>query len=107
MPAIPAHANALSDTPTDNVWTECIDDAGNLVSGDARIGDAGEQAFDSEAVTMTHAACFNVNANLAACGLWHLTLNKLERPSAAHYLSRPHLRHRPLLVCWTRRTICG
>jgi hypothetical protein len=90
IPAKPADADALSGAP--------IDDAGNLVPGDARVGEAGPLSFDGETVAVADTTGLDANANLAPRRLGHVALDELKRTARLRDLNRSHFCHRRLLV---------
>jgi hypothetical protein len=64
MAAVPPDADALAGFPVSNVGTDSVDAAGDFVSGNAWILDAGPIAFFYERVTVADAAGLDFNSYL-------------------------------------------
>src|SRR5277367_1442280 len=65
----PADPDPRANVETLDVGTEGVDHADDLVTGDARIGDPREGAFDGHCVTMADAACLYADADLVTTRL--------------------------------------
>jgi len=78
MPAMPAHANALSGLPQRDVGTDCIDASRDLMSRHAWILNARPEALFHQRITVTNAAGFDLNANLTTGGLRDRSLDDFE-----------------------------
>jgi hypothetical protein len=75
VPTVPAHADALSNLPRDDVGAELVDDADEFMAGNTRIGEAGPLTVNHHGVTVANAAGLYANANLALLGLWDRALH--------------------------------
>jgi hypothetical protein len=76
--AVPSDAYALAGLPVGNVGADGIDVAGDFVSGDSGILDAGPKAFFYEGIAMADAASFNFNSYLVASGIWNVSFDHFE-----------------------------
>jgi hypothetical protein len=61
----PADADALSDCPVGDAFAEGVDDAGDFVTGDARVDDSREKALLRNDVAMTDSAGCYFHADFA------------------------------------------
>src|SRR5215472_7122194 len=102
IPAKPADADALPDAPFDYVGADCLDHAGNLMTGDAREGEARPLPFDGQTVAVAHTARFDANADLTSRRLGHFTFDNFKGATGPRHLYRPHLGH-CLPPCWAHR----
>src|SRR5579859_8181579 len=94
MAAVPADADALADSPFGDARAERIDLAGDLVSGNARIFQAGPPALFDEQVAMANPAGFDFDAHCAWSRFRHRALDQF--PIAAWFadLDDFHMPHR-------------
>src|SRR5690242_8653190 len=76
--AVPTYAYTLTGFPESDVWADCIDASGDLVSGDAWILNAGPLPFLHESVTVAYAAGFHFDTNLATGGLGDRAVDQFE-----------------------------
>ena len=99
--AEPADADALAGLPALDALADRVDDAGDLVAGDEREGDAREAALLGEHVAVADAAGLDPDEDLAAAGLGHLALDQLEVAALLGHLHRSHrFRHQgSLSIC--------
>jgi hypothetical protein len=91
MAAVPSDADALAGLPVGNVGADGIDAAGDFVSGNARILDAGPVAFLYERVAVADAAGFDFNPDLAAGGLGNVSFDEFEITAGLADLDSFHL----------------
>ena len=85
--AVPAEADALAELEERDVGADGVDDAGDLVAGDARdIGVPGHMAFLGERVAVADAAGLHANADMAGAGIGELLLDELKRSAGGGYL---------------------
>src|SRR5271163_4041541 len=64
--AVPSEADAIADSPIARIFAERLDDAGDFMSGRARIGDARPRAVLGEEIAVTYAACVDFDSDLSA-----------------------------------------
>lgn len=76
--AEPADADPLADAPRGDVGAKLVDPSGDLVAGDGRIMDVGENARGDIGIAMADAAGLDLDAHLAGSGLGRWALHKLE-----------------------------
>src|SRR5882757_6646375 len=81
----------VADLPLWHLRSDCIDHTGDLVAGDARIGDAREMPFLGERVGMTEAARLHFDSDLSRPGLRNLSFDHLKRSTRATHLDCAHL----------------
>ncbi len=98
MAAVPAYADALAGFPVGNVGADGIDAAGDFVSGNARILDAGPMAFFHERVAVADAAGFDFNAHLGAAGFGNISFDQFEIAAGLADLDGFHFRHSSFLI---------
>ena len=65
MASVPSEADALAGLEEGDVGSDCVDNAGNLVTGDARELDSGPLAFLRQRVGVADAAGVNADADVA------------------------------------------
>jgi hypothetical protein len=94
MPSEPTDTDTLPGAPADHTGSDCVDRAGDLVSRDAWIGEAGPLSFDGQAVAVAHTAGLDTHADLAPCRFGHFAPDEFERATGSGYLHRAHLCHR-------------
>src|SRR5262249_43249704 len=70
-----------------------VDDAGDLVPGDAWKREAGPAALLDDEVAMTDPAGLHAHAHLAGAGIGDVSLEALERRPGLRHGERAHLRH--------------
>ena len=90
---MPTHSNALAGFPVRDVGADRVDAAGDFVSGDARILDAGPMAFFHQRIAVTDAAGFDLNAHLVAGGFGDGSLYQFEIAARLCYLDCFHTGH--------------
>jgi hypothetical protein len=73
--------NSLTDCPTLDTQTKCIDAPDNLVARDTRISNTGENSIDCCGIRMADAARLNTNAYLIGTGVvkWFSYFRELSR----------------------------
>src|ERR1035441_9935937 len=75
---MPAETDALTGLEERNVGRGLVDDSGDLMPRNTRIGDARPQAQLGEHVAMTDAAGLDADAHMPGAGGWEFLLNQLE-----------------------------
>jgi len=98
MASVPSDSDALAGFPVGNVSTDSVDAAGDLVSGNAWILDAGPMAFLYERVAVADAAGFDFNPDLAAAGLGNVSFDEFEITAGFTDLDSFHSRHSYFLM---------
>ena len=93
MAAVPSNANPLPSTPIHNAIAHLLDQADDLVPGNARVLDAGKRAELCERVAVADAAGLDLDEDLARAGRWDVALNRLEWTIGFFHLQRPHACH--------------
>src|SRR5260370_32626516 len=93
MATMPANAGALSLFPLGNTRTHFINDARDFVPWNARILNAGPDAFFCEQVTVAHTACLHLDAHLSSSRLGNLSLDDFKICSRFRNLRRLHWRY--------------
>jgi hypothetical protein len=96
--AVPSDAYALARLPVGNVSTNGVDAAGNFVSGNTWILDAGPMAFFYERIAVADAAGFDLNPDLVAGGVWDVSFDEFEVTAGFGNLNNFHFRHRVFLM---------
>ncbi len=69
MSAMPAHSDALTFLPFDDVVADRIDASPDFMSGNARILESRPQTLFDEHIAVANAACLDFHANLPAAWL--------------------------------------
>ena len=82
MSSMPTHTNTLAYEPFHDPASNSINNAGDFVAWDARIGDSRPRAFDDERIAVTYAACLHFDANLCCTRLGDFTLHDFEKAGA-------------------------
>jgi hypothetical protein len=100
MTAVPSDADALAGFPVRNVSTDSVDAAGDFVSGNAWILEAGPMAFSYERVAVADAAGFDFNPDLAAARLGNISFDEFEITAGFADLDSLHFRHSFFLMNW-------
>jgi hypothetical protein len=100
MAAVPPDADALAGFPVSNVGTDSVDAAGDFVSGNAWILDAGPIAFFYERVTVADAAGLDFNSYLGAAGFGNISFDEFEITAGFADLDSLHFRHSFFLMNW-------
>src|SRR5271155_470191 len=72
---VPSDAYALAWLPIRDVSADSVDAAGNFVSGNARILEAGPDALLHEDVAMADAAGFDFDSDLGAAGFGNISFD--------------------------------
>jgi hypothetical protein len=93
MTAVPSDADALAGFPVRNVSADSVDAAGNFMSGNAWILNAGPMAFFYESVAVADAAGFDFNPYLAADGIGNISFDEFEITAGFADLDSLHFRH--------------
>jgi hypothetical protein len=101
LSSMPTHTDALTLFPPLHAGADRVHDAGDLVPGDARIGDPWKQAFFCEHVTVAYTACLNSNPDLSWSRLGDVTFDEFEVSTRSGYLHCLHRSHPRLLVCFS------
>jgi hypothetical protein len=100
MAAVPSDADALAGFPVRNVGADSVDAAGNFMSRNAWILDAGPMAFFYERVAVADAAGLDFNPDLAAARLGNISFNEFESTAGFADLDSLHFRHSFFLRNW-------
>jgi hypothetical protein len=79
--------------PSGDLRPDRIDGADDLMSGNARVFEVGEEAFLGHAVAVADAAGFYLDPDLAGGGFGNIPLDQLERTLRTRNLGDSHLRH--------------
>ena len=69
MPAVPADSGALSHFPAEHARADGVDHAGDLVSWNARVSDAGARTFLGVLIAVADAAGLHLDAHRSGGGL--------------------------------------
>jgi hypothetical protein len=93
MAAVPAHADTLPHFPALNARADGIDDAGNFVSGNARVRYAGARAFFGVFIAVADATGLDFYAHRSGGGFGDFALDELERLFCFWDLEDAHLGH--------------
>jgi hypothetical protein len=93
MTAVPPDSDAPAGFPVGNVSTDRVDAAGDFVSGNAWILEAGPMAFLYERVAVADAAGFDFNPDLGAAGLGDVSFDEFEITARFADLDSLHFRH--------------
>src|SRR5437870_4583752 len=91
--AVPSDSGALAFLPIGDARAGFVDDAGNLVAGNARVLDAGENAIFGEMVAETDAASLDLDTHLSGAGLGDFTFDKFEIAASFGDLDCLHFWH--------------
>jgi hypothetical protein len=75
MSAVPAYANALACLPRGDVFADCVDASGDLVTRDARILKTRPQTFFDKRIAVADAARIYLHANLFWSRPRHIALD--------------------------------
>jgi hypothetical protein len=97
MAAMPTDSNALAALPVRDIGADGVDAAGDFVSRNARILDAGPMAFFHHGIAMANAAGFDFDADLVADGIGDGSFYEFEIASGFGYLDCFHLRSSGML----------
>ena len=79
MAAMPAETDALADFEYRHIRANGVEDAGNLVAGDAWELESRPHSFLGQRITVTDAAGLHANADVAGAGIGELLLDELKR----------------------------
>jgi len=110
MASVPSDSDALAGFPVGNVSTDGVDAAGDFVSGNAWILEAGPMAFLNEDVAVADAAGFDFDPDLAAGGIGNVSFDEFEIAVGFADLDSLHSRHNFSLMnssLWKCRWKCG
>src|ERR1700733_1277410 len=91
--AEPADAYALADAEAFDARTEGLDDANDLVAGNARMLDEGKELLHRQRVAVADAAGLDADQNLLGAGCGNVALFGHERPSSLVNDHRAHFCH--------------
>ena len=91
--AEPADAGAGADAPAVDAFADRVDDADDLVAGNAWIADPRDQALNGQRVAAADAAGLDADAHFLGPGNGNLALLRLERSAGLRNDHRPHLGH--------------
>jgi hypothetical protein len=78
MTAVPPDSGALAGFPVGNVGTDSVDAAGDFVSGNAWILEAGPMAFLYERIAVTDTAGFDFDPHLIAGGFGNVSFDEFK-----------------------------
>src|ERR1700681_4142810 len=95
---MPSNAYALAGFPIGNVGADGVDAAGDFVSGDTWVLDAGPIAFFDQGVAVADTAGFNFNSDLVARRLGDISLDEFEVAAGFADLNCFHFWHRCFLA---------
>jgi hypothetical protein len=98
MTAVPSNSYALARLPVRYVGADGIDAAGDFVSGNAWILDAGPIAFLYERVAVADAAGFDFDPDLVAGGFGNVSFDEFEITAGLADLDSFHFRHNVFLM---------
>jgi len=98
MTAVPSDSDALAGFPIGNVRTDTVDAAGDFVSGNAWVLEAGPIAFLYERVAVADAAGLDLNPDLGATGLGNISFDEFEITAGFADLDSLHSRHGSFLM---------
>ena len=90
MPAVPADSDPLARRPSGDTCADRIDDAGDLVSRDARVLDAGPESLFGQGVAVADAASFDADAYGSDAGIGDFAFREFHRALGAVDLHNPH-----------------
>jgi hypothetical protein len=96
---MPADTDALSLLPRGDAWAHFIDYAGDFVSWNAGVLNAGPSAFFREHVAVADATSLHLDANLSSLGLRNLALDDFEISSRLGNRRRFHGRYSNSCSC--------
>src|SRR5580698_8095355 len=102
LPAMPSDADPLSDIPLGNTSIEFIDDARDLVSGNARILNARPLTFLCQHVAVANAAGLHFDAHLSHTRLGNLAFDDFEIRPRFRNLRHLHWRDCDSCCCHNR-----
>ena len=97
VPAMPADAGAVARLPFGDVRADRVDDAGDLVAGNARQRDPWPESLDRQHVAMADPAGFDADADLPGTGLRDVALDERELRGGFRNGERAHPGHGILL----------
>jgi hypothetical protein len=98
MATVPPDSDALAGFPVGNVSADSVDAAGDFVSGNAWILEAGPMAFLYERVAVADAAGFDFNPDLGSAGLGDVPFDEFEITGRFADLDSLHSRHSSFLM---------
>ncbi len=87
---VPSNTDTLSLLPLGNIGTHFIDDAGHLMSGNARILNSGPCALFREHITVAHTTGLHLDPHVSCTRLRNLALDDLEISSGTGDLRYLH-----------------
>jgi hypothetical protein len=93
MATVPAHAYALARFPVGYIGADGVDAAGDFVSGNAWILEAGPLSFLYERVAVADAAGFDFDPDLGAAWVGDVSLDEFEITAGLADLDCLHFRH--------------
>src|SRR5439155_10648375 len=93
IPAVPSDSDRLTGFPSEDVRAQRINESDDLVSGDARILNAGKKSVLRHGITMTDAASLDLDSHHSCLRLGNLALDDLERSLRTRNLDGSHFRH--------------
>jgi hypothetical protein len=98
MTSVPSDSYALARFPVGNIGAYSVDAAGNFVSGNARILDAGPIAFLYERVAVADATGFDFDPDMVAGGVGNVSFDEFEITAGLADLDSFHFRHNFFLM---------
>src|SRR5262245_49946320 len=93
MPAVPAHADAVTRFPSRDAGPKFINDASDFMAGNPRVAQAGPMAFLYDAVSHADSAGLDLDANLAGTRRRNFAFDDFKVAPSLRDLSRFHFRH--------------
>src|ERR1700724_684477 len=93
LPTVPADSNPLACLPFLHARAQFVDHASYFVSGDARVRNAGEEAFFRYDIAVTDSTGLHANPHLSRVRLRYFALYKFKVRSRLRYLHDFHFCH--------------
>src|SRR6202030_1455742 len=93
LPTVPADSNPLAFLPFLHARAQFVDHASYLVSGDARVRNAGEEAFFRDYIAVTDSTGLHANPHLSRARLRYFALYKFKVRSRLWHLHDFHFCH--------------
>jgi hypothetical protein len=93
MSSVPPDSDPLAAGPSRDAGADSIDDAGDLMSGDARVLHARPESLRREGVAVTNAARLHPDAYASWSGSRNLAFDHFEAALRPTHLHDTHVRH--------------
>jgi len=91
--AMPAYADPLSGLPIGNVGADRVDPAGDFMTGNSWILNAGPMSFLDQSIAATDPTGFHLDTHLRTTRVGNVSLDELEGAAGFWYLHCFHARH--------------